>query len=122
MYTARLASVALALTLLVAIVAPTAGADRGAAKRCWPPAPACSAKEYERKAAQAASRTARERFDKDFPPSQWTVVCYPGPSPRKIDCSVHSRDETPYDCVGGMTMKKRGGQWRARDIEMSCAV
>jgi hypothetical protein len=111
-----------AVLLVLAFSGSAANANQGTVKRCWPAAEACPAKEYERKAAQAASRYAREKFDKDFPASMWTVVCYPGPSTRRIECSVHSRDETPYDCVGGMVMKKRDGRWRAKDIEMSCAV
>jgi hypothetical protein len=109
------------LATVVAVAAwPAGGGASGGDPRCWPAQPTCPAKEYERKAAQASSRHARERFGKDFPPAEWTIVCYPGESSRRIECSTHSRDEIPYDCVGGMTMKKRDGRWRARDIEMSC--
>jgi hypothetical protein len=112
--------VALVAASSAAVLIPAAGTGQSGSERCWPAAPSCPAKEYERKAAQAASRHAREEFGKDFPPAQWTVVCYPPVVRNKIECAVHSRDETPYDCVGGMTMRKRNGNWRARDVEMSC--
>ena len=123
---ARLPLVALAAVATAAVLIPAtssgASASEQASVRCWPAAPTCPAKEYERKAAQAASRHAREEFGKDYPPAEWTVVCYPPIVRNKIECAVHSRDPIPYDCVGGMIMKKRAGNWRARDIEMSCRV
>ena len=112
-----LAATLLLLALLIAFAAP----GPASAKRCWPAAEGCPAKEYERKAAQAASRAADDRFNQDFPPGQWTVVCYPKAKRAAIDCSVHTRDDIPYSCVGGMTMKKRDGRWRARNIELSCS-
>jgi hypothetical protein len=110
----------LTLSLLLVLIGVLAVPGSAPAKRCWPAAAACPAETYERKAAQAASRHARQEFDKDVPPSMWTVVCYPGESRVKIECSVVSRDPDPADCVGGMTMRKRDGRWRAKNIEMSC--
>ena len=118
----RLALVAVASAAAIGAVVPASSAGGGTSERCWPAAPTCPAKEYERKAAQAASRHAQAEFGNDFPPEEWTVVCYPPVVRNKIQCSAHSRDPIPYDCVGGMWMKKRGGNWRARDIEMSCRV
>jgi hypothetical protein len=117
----RIGLAGLVTALAIVVPAAPAGAAETKAKRCWPAQPTCPAKEYEKKAARAASREARNEFGKDFPPEEWTVVCYPGSSRRKIQCSVHSRDPTPYDCVGGMWMVKRDGRWRAKDIEMSCS-
>jgi hypothetical protein len=109
------------------VVVGTVGVSAGAAAaqeakaRCWPPLEGCPAKEYERKAAQVASRAADDRFGRDIPPGQWRVTCYPGESRRRIECSFQSIDSPPADCVGGATMVKRDGRWRGRNVELSCS-
>ena len=110
----RSVTIPLLLVLLAAIAIP----GSTSAKRCWPAAETCPAESYERKAAQAASRYVDDEFNLDFPPSQWTVVCY-RKAKAGIECSAHTRD-SPGTCVGGMTMKKRDGRWKAKNIEMSC--
>ena len=109
----RSVSIPLLLVLLAAIAIP----GSTSAKRCFPETDTCASTSFERKAAQAASREADDRFNLDFPPSQWTVTCYAYKASK--ECSFHTRD-TPSTCVGGATMKKRNGRWRAKDVELSC--
>ena len=111
----RSVSIPLLLVLLAAVAIP----GSAPAKRCFPETETCSSEAYERKAAQAASREADDRFNLDFPPNQWTVVCYRKVKRAGIECSFHTRD-TPSSCVGGATMKKRDGRWRAKNVELSC--
>ncbi len=120
----RLGAKLLMPALLIALAIPggSAAGDRtGSQKRCFPATPECASQSYERKAAQAASRAADDRFNLDFPPNDWTVVCFAKAKRATKECSVHTRDDIPYTCVGGMTMKKRDGRWRAKDIELSCS-
>ena len=112
-----LAATLLSLVLLLVLATP----GPASAKRCFPATETCASEAYERKAARAASREADDEFNLDFPPNQWTVVCYRKVKRAGIECSVHTRD-TPSTCVGGMTMKKRDGRWRAKNVELSCRL